>query len=389
MPCKICGATRQTPLPIPAPGRSLLSDGRVIFRDLAKVSCDSCGAVSHTFPLTNDELSGLFEADYALPGLSPKADAQRARSYADWILEVVGRRPISSMIEIGCGSGSLIATLADALKAERAVGFDPAMLQERGTSTDPLWLFRGSIEHINERDKFDLAVSVNVVEHVADPVKLIRTIASHVTRDGQLVVICPSDKPSTELLFLDHVTTFSAAAMQHVARAAGCHVAGTLAAPGHIGDFQLFIIKHGEERIAITQPSVSTSEIGRFQCIEAWRNLDQYLVCKIESVSEVAVFGATEAASLLRAYAPQFWDKVTFLTVDDCSEAWPLDRPVSPYADLAPKMDRTLVIAVRPGRQSPVSERLTKDRHRSLVWDDYITSRAMESAKPVGLYPGS
>ena len=63
----------------------MLSDGRVIARTLAKLSCMVCGGAFHASETSRTDIRKLDGSGYALAGAAPKSDAARARAYCRWI----------------------------------------------------------------------------------------------------------------------------------------------------------------------------------------------------------------------------------------------------------------------------------------------------------------
>lgn len=357
-------------------GRSVLSDGKVICRDLAKAECDRCLGVTHVHPLDPDTVSSFYRQAYALPHSSTAADRARAESYASWLLGLWGSLEGLSVLEVGCGSGALLRAVAARAHPRNAVGFDPALAISEKVQTGPVRIYAGSLGSVPAHEgPFDLVYSVNVIEHVPELVTLLEELTVRLRPAGRMIFVCPAAYPNLELLFLDHVATFTPAALAQVAARAGCRIAEWQSAPDAVGDFQLFVIEKGAQAEVLGVGQAAELSSGRTHYLQKWRGLDRALSERLSAFGEVAIFGAGESTALLRAYAPETWRRIAFLTVDDPSEAWAFEVAVRRFSDLAPHDDRAIIVGVKPGRQSAVADRLSRQGHRPVTWEQTILER--------------
>jgi len=107
------------------------------------------------------------------------------------------------VLDVGCGGGALGATL----KAERAgcevvglEGFPEAAARARARLDDVLCLDLDSLEALPpEAGKFDAMVFGDVLEHLRDPVRLVRTLLPSLSEGGVLVLSIPNVKHWTVL----------------------------------------------------------------------------------------------------------------------------------------------------------------------------------------------
>jgi SAM-dependent methyltransferase len=370
--CPICGGRELVELPIPVRGRALLSDGRLVARDLSKRSCLSCGAVTHTSPLGAETMAEIYR-ECGLSRLSPSADRARAEAYAAWLLKILGNLDGCSVLEVGCGSGALLRSLAAKACLARAIGLDPALPSLSGASSAEPRFLKGYLQSFHSSPTLDLVLAVNVIEHIPDPVALLAAMRERLAPNGRIAIVCPSATPNVELMFYDHLTTFTRRAFHLAGQAAGCRIVAYDAAPRQIGDFQLFVLAEGGPE---AQPNTPALLRDRTIYLGAWQRLDAALAAEFGEDGEVCLFGASETAALIRAYIPRVWERVSFLTVDRPEEAWPLDRPILPYKDVRPTPSRAMIVAVTPGRQAPTAARLIQDGHKAVAWDDKLTPGA-------------
>ena len=373
--CPICRSPSVYSLPVPCPGRAILSDGRVLAKDLAKYGCRQCGATFHPSPPTEVEVDAFYDTDYLLPTSSPASDQARAFRYAAWIGTAVGSLSKARVLETGCGSGALLRALADQYPGMRGVGLDPAAVPEGTASPAPLSFRRGRIGDLPADDvRFDLVYAVNVVEHVSQRERFLTDIAGRMNKGGRIVLICPTaEPPNLELLFFDHLTTFTGPALAIVAGRSGLTIAAHHAAPPGVGDFQLTVLRSAQDEPEHPLQSIDPGlEERRIRYLKAWCDLERRLEILTSGAVALRMFGAAQTAALLRAYAPAIWERVELLTLDPPLENWPLDRKIVPYDRLAPDPARPVVLAVPPESQQAVTARLRRDGHVPIAWNGLI-----------------
>jgi hypothetical protein len=81
-------------------------------------------------------------------------------------------------------------------------------------------------------------------------------------------------------------------------------------------------------------------------------------------------FGISEAAGLLRAYAPRTWSRVERCVADDPESDAFGTLPVDEYRRVVTPM--TLLLGVRPPSQTAVAARLRADGHVPITWHDLV-----------------
>ena len=95
------------------------------------------------------------------------------------IQRLLGSRTVESVIEVGCGTGSVLAELASRKIGQQHVGVDvadPRAHVHPGAASMDLRTFDG--ETLEFRDgTFDLVIATHVVEHVPNPRSFVRELA--------------------------------------------------------------------------------------------------------------------------------------------------------------------------------------------------------------------
>jgi SAM-dependent methyltransferase len=368
-PCLVCGAARWLPLPEPQPARSILSDLRVIGAGLDKAGCLSCGMVRR-----RSQAAWSFDATYDLydhPPAWPREDARQS-AYASWIAAVLDDEP-SSILDVGCGNGSLLLAFRRRWPGAGLHGVDPASRSIVHARDAGVHASTGTLADVGT--PADLVVSVNVIEHVTDPVGFLREAGGRATTAGQIVIVCPDgSRPSSELLFADHLWSFTPDHLAALVRQAGMTVAARAGAPPGLGAFQLI-------RAVPTAPgpdaTVSTPAAGdlldaKRDYLLAWSRLDEILLERAGEAAELICFGIGEAAGLLRAYAPRTWARVTACVADEPECERFGDLHVRAWAGA--HAHQTILLGVRPSIHPALATRLEGAAGRVVRWDDIVAA---------------
>lgn len=366
-------------LPLPTKARSILSDGRVIAIPLEKASCTQCGLACNLRPVNSSTIKSVYGEDYSLSTASPVADQARATGYATY-LDSIGGAP-NRVLEIGCGSGNLLKSLETLWPVTRFFGIDPALpANVFGSTRTTYWRsFFDDLPRLVDDEPFDLIVSVNVIEHVTSPQDFFSLASTLLSPGGRLVIICPASKPANlELLFQDHLHTFTFDALTIAAKAYGLVAIRQEACPPRLGDFQLVVFSRAANIEGITHPNTREDAIAladaRRSYLNAWSQVDDILLERIGDARPVAMFGAGQMAALLRGYAPRTWGQVELLLMDNIGDAWNLGKPVGSYSSHKSQMaGRPVILATAPESQVKVAARLASDGIATIRFDDVVT----------------
>lgn len=391
--CLACGSAL-TALPVPHPTQSVLSDGRVILRPLAKSHCPTCGLISHLHAPDIETIRDFYDDAYDLAVEVAPSDVPRTSAYADFLVRMFPGAPPRRVLEIGCGAGHTLDALAAAWPGADCFGYEaaPAVARAAQRVHDRVTVHQGFIEDVAEpKTGFDLVFSVNVFEHAADPVQFLTANVRQLAPGGSVVVVCPAAMPpNLELVFQDHIHTFTLQSARLLAPRAGLQVVHHEPHPDGLGDFQMFEFR-AQDADPVSEGLAPPATEGIVAYLDTWSGLDDALLQRSipgrasdpdvsdampgagsAMRSRLLIFGAGEMAALLRAYAPRTWANADTLVVDDVSGARALGLPVQALTDANPGPGDTVLIATHPRSQAAVAARLAKSGATCVTFHDLI-----------------
>ncbi len=156
-----------------------------------------------------------------------------------------------ALLDVGCGEGHTLAWYNARGCQVRGIDFSIEGIRSMNPDMEP-FVDTGDLFHtldrlIREGESFDVVWLQNVLEHVIDPVDLLRSLKSLLAESGVLVVTVPNDGSEfQELLYRrsdipgrfwicppDHLSYFTAESLNNVAESCGWRVTDL------IGDFSI------------------------------------------------------------------------------------------------------------------------------------------------------
>ncbi len=199
-PCVACGA-RQARLWAQA-------------RDVEYLSCDDtfhyyhCGACGVLFidPVPADRLADIYPPNYYSFGAAESSVVYRIKAGLDrrmfrrLLRAVPGER--LRVLDVGGGAGWQLATVRDAdprVAFTQVVDIDPgaeAQAQRNGHA-----YFRGRIEDFETDERFEAVLVLNLIEHVQDPIALLRKLRGLLAPGGVVLVKTPNYRSLDARLF--------------------------------------------------------------------------------------------------------------------------------------------------------------------------------------------
>jgi len=156
--------------------------------------CPRCGVIAQ-YPLPH---SSVIQTFYPPNYRNYQPDSQHLFSFFKKIEEyglvrrlanIIGDNQSANILEIGCGSGSLLRALQKrGFKNLSGSDFRTSSRQERG-----IRFVRGDIEaRFPYEERFDVIIMINVIEHLLDPVEALRKCRDHLFPGGKIIVMTPN-----------------------------------------------------------------------------------------------------------------------------------------------------------------------------------------------------
>lgn len=202
--------------------------------------CTNCGHVTneHNMPLSDLYVgtyvnstyeSGLTSEFERVMALAPAESDNRGR--VDRVIELARRLGIDapgSVLDVGSGLAVFIAAMSERGWRCSAVDPDPrAADHARKVGADPV--YRGDFLGVEIESAFDIVTFNKVLEHVEDPVGMLRRALGNLQPGGFIYVEVPDgeaalshpDGPCREEFFVEHRCAMSLASLAIVVRVAG------------------------------------------------------------------------------------------------------------------------------------------------------------------------
>ena len=243
--CLLCGNTK---LPHIRRYRCKTRRGKAVFGDAGLYRCDECGLVQVLPAPDPDALADYYRLDYRSGSLfgADVADAKqfprdnlfylnRGQSIAE-LLKTRTQRPSLQILDIGAGYGHILYALGEHYpdSKRRAIEYSDACV--RHLESLGFEVFSQPVEQILLRleQKFDLIVLSHVLEHLLNPLAVLRLIHRSLAPDCTLYVEVPNIPSQSLLRYPDHVwaprfdephiTFFSTPTLRSLLEAAGFKV---------------------------------------------------------------------------------------------------------------------------------------------------------------------
>jgi SAM-dependent methyltransferase len=206
----------------------------VVERDYAELECEDC-SLGYCEPM---EPGGAAFYDWLYRAGEGHADGRWEFAALERILRSQ-LRPGTVGVDVGCGSGAFMERLRG-IDGVRFLGLDTDEAAVRAGKARGLDLRTGTfaqfVDSMEEDDRPDVVTSFHCVEHVRDPLGLVRTMLDAVRPGGSVYFSVPLTPQALELShFLPrnhpphHLTRWTPRALERLAEACGASLAFTFA----------------------------------------------------------------------------------------------------------------------------------------------------------------
>jgi 2-polyprenyl-3-methyl-5-hydroxy-6-metoxy-1,4-benzoquinol methylase len=189
---------------------------------LTSKSCEDCGFVTYTPRPTTEDVDRKYHflADLGLSGPTADPDSEierrRARELHSHASRYAPKGRCLRVLDFGGGDGRL-------MRGFLAEGAECHLVDFNGTTLPGVRRIGTTERDLDETCRYDLIVCSHVVEHVAEPVSVVSTLAAYLKPDGVIYVEVPMEVWSKAPLHnepVTHVNFFTPVSCRHlVARA--------------------------------------------------------------------------------------------------------------------------------------------------------------------------
>lgn len=151
----------------------------------------------------------------------------RCEVLARRLLESGSLSSSGSLLDVGAGSGAMLAAFSTACPGWRLYGLDLDDRKEQSLRTIPRFeqLFTTPPEQVGQR--FDLLTLIHSLEHFPDPVAMLRSLRGLIAPGGRLFVqVNNADRTPFDLVVADHMSHFTPQSLGCLVARAGLGVEG-------------------------------------------------------------------------------------------------------------------------------------------------------------------
>jgi 2-polyprenyl-3-methyl-5-hydroxy-6-metoxy-1,4-benzoquinol methylase len=137
-----------------------------------------------------------------------------------------------SLLEVGCGNGNILKRLQKMCWQVEGVDFDPSAVEN--ARSKGLQVHFGTLENQNyPNDHFDVIFMSHLIEHVHDPLRILRESYRILSPGGQMVLVTPNNASLGHTLFKEawrglevprHLYLFTLKTLRELTKNAGFHV---------------------------------------------------------------------------------------------------------------------------------------------------------------------
>mgnify|MGYP003651650558 CR=1 FL=1 len=156
--------------------------------------CGECGNVQQAEYYDNDTLINFYSNYYRkIYGNTPPSElyySQRDGKGNDICSFVSSVCEPKRILEVGCGAGGILAAFRDNGCDVLGLDFDDDYLNI--AKRHGLQVVNGSLDKLNNDEKFDLIILSHVLEHIIEPVQFLKTLSKHLAGDGIIYIEVPS-----------------------------------------------------------------------------------------------------------------------------------------------------------------------------------------------------
>lgn len=153
------------------------------------VKCRNCGLVYVNPQPTEEELRKYYNSFYRVPlKTNEKLVLKKAR---ELINEIKRTKKTGSLLEIGCSYGFLLQYFKRREWYVKGIEISQEA-SDYARSRFGIDVFTGTLREYKRRERFDLIVMLDVLEHLSNPAEELSLVNKYLKKDGLLVLTTPN-----------------------------------------------------------------------------------------------------------------------------------------------------------------------------------------------------
>ncbi|MDP5278689.1 methyltransferase domain-containing protein [Sphingomonas sp. DG1-23] len=371
--CPLCGSA---PLPIMSLGTQPLAQDFLlpdqapssVQYELLPQICLDCGLAQLRYRPAS---ATVFSEKYPYRSGVSKTMRDHLQCLAEYCLDLVADKPDPLLVEIGCNDGTLSRHFAE--RHLRHLGIDPARRAVAQAAASGVTVLNAEFNPETGRSvlakygKADLIVAANVIAHISDLRRTIEQICACLTADGSFVFEAISlfelmQRRAFDLFYDEHVYTFSATAVDRLARSYGLELVDCQPVSTQGGSLRYSLAKPGAKSPSPrVREAIRTEQAHGLLDPDAWNDFAAAATHSAQSLrqtldrlrragSAVAGYGATAKSSVALTFAGlgrKQLDCIFDTTPEKVGLTSPCDRiPIRfPAPDLVDRYDYLVMFA--------------------------------------------
>ena len=207
--------------------KGVTSDSNFIESAISNVICQDCGNVFNESG-SRKKTGDFYSDDYKLMNQSSNAETKffssnenvfHSKLRINALMENVELPDIGNILDIGCGKGNFLSEFSKQFPKWKLHGLElnRNALNYARAKLPNIVFYEKSLEDEDVGKKFDLIVSLNVLEHLENQRLFLHQISKNLTDDGLLFLDIPNFKLYPADLFVyDHLVHFTKDTLQNL-----------------------------------------------------------------------------------------------------------------------------------------------------------------------------
>jgi len=307
--CDLCDSTKFEIL-IVRKGLSMLSDRKIIKKNLKKIECKNCGLVCSSQMFEKNKIEENYKKNYSYnPSyegdtffFSNSGFTERSTQIFEWILENISKEKLTkakSIIEVGCGQGNLLLKFLKKFPEKKIIGLE--------LNKDAIKI--GKKKGLDIRNlaksknlKADIIISYAVIEHTTSPKNFLKSLANYLNPNGLLIIGQPNqDKIYYDIFFWDHLFHFSSKHIDDLGRQVNLLLVKKSKGKWPVDSFSLHVFKKTNRKI---KPKIAFHKTKIRNSIKYYEKIFDKInkFLKKNSKQNLAVLGLGEIFSIFYTY---------------------------------------------------------------------------------------